>query len=55
MIHTKKIEYPEYTVMIDYYDDTEQLVVIVKDKLGMIIEGITINDGDEHTINEQLN
>ena len=52
MIHSKKIKYPEYTILIDYYDDSKQLVVIVKDADGMIIEGINTT---EETDNERLN
>ena len=52
MLNSKKITYPEYTVLIDYYEDSKQMVIVVKDKDGMIIEGLNIT---EETDKERLN
>ena len=55
MVDSKKIEYKEYTVLLDYYDENNNLIIVVKDRDGFIIEGINISDDKEEDFNPNLN
>jgi len=54
MAKSTKIEYPNYTVEIDYFEDDNSIVIVVKDAGGEIIEGLNISD-DVDDINPNLN
>lgn len=55
MAEGKKIELGEYTILIDHYKENNNLIIVVKDSDGFIIEGINISDDKEEDFNPNLN
>ena len=57
MENSVKIEYTEYTLLVDHTEYDNHLVIILKDKAGEVLEVIEYSDAaeDDNEINPQDN